>query len=350
MEQLEKLSDMKPPFEDKTNFLRDINIGFEKSRILQTALELDIFSKLTVARDANKLSEELNTNYELTSHLLDTLVAMELLEKSYSRYTTPIDLAPFLVKDSLYASRYLANAREEIEVWMNLTDIIKNGVPETEKKDAQKRDYTTDQIEWIARMSVFGRIQATMHYIRSIPEFKRARTIIDLGGGHGLFGIGFAQENTKAKVTIFDMQGVIEVAEKNIMKYQVQNRVKAIAGDYLEDYIGSGYDLVFEACSFGGNLEQADRYYGKVADSLNEGGLFIIQTICIDDDGASPLLPLIWSLKDKMIKNGHTYMKTDSALSGLLSKSGLFVEDIIDMTELYDSPMKLVIARKRCYS
>ncbi|KQC16256.1 MAG: hypothetical protein APR56_00435 [Methanosaeta sp. SDB] len=341
----ERLTEAKPPLEDQSRRLWDLVAGFETGQIFLTAFELGVFNLLKEPKTAKQISEELETHPKATEKLLDVLVSIGTLNRIDGLYLTAPNMAPFLIEGELYFARYLKFGLESREKLLNLKAALKEG-PKVEG-EKHKHQYDRVSIDWIARGTMLGRLQATLKLVRDLPEFKSARKLIDLGGGHGLFGIGFAQENPHLEVVIFDQPGVAEIASDYIERYGAGERVKAMSGDYTKDDIGSGYDIAFEACSFGGNADQARSFYENVARSLNDGGLFISQTFTIDDDRRSPLRNLIWDLKEQISNDGHMHLKTNSEIFRMLREAGLEGEKVIDMSQDLSMPMRLVVARKR---
>ncbi|MBE9592648.1 MAG: hypothetical protein IMF19_04135, partial [Proteobacteria bacterium] len=183
--------------------------------------------------------------------------------------------------------------------------------------------------------------------VSKLPEFLNAKRLIDLGGGHGLFGIGFAQENPQLEVVVFDQPGVTDITQEYINEYGMQDRVKTMTGDYTKDDIGSNYDIAFEACSFGGNVDEAKSFYQRVCNALNDKGLFITQTFTINDDRTAPLSSLIWDLKEQMTGHSHMHIRTNGELFDIFEKVGLAGERVIDMSESSTMPMRTIIARKK---
>lgn len=341
----EQLAEMAPPIKDQGQFLWEIISGFEKGQIFLTALELEIFNLLKEPTTVEAISTELETDPQVTAKILDVLASMGLLARDDGKYLITPQMYPFLVEGEPYFARYLNFAKESHDPWMNLKNVLKEG-PVT-KEHEHKHQYDRESIDWIARGTMLGRLQATLKMVKEIPEFETARKLIDLGGGHGLFGIGFAQENPDLEVVIFDKPGVAEIAQDYVNRYGVQDRVTTMSGDYTKDEIGSGYDIAFEACSFGGNADQARSFYQNISDSLKEGGLFISQTFTIDDDRTAPLRALIWDLKEHITGDGHMHLQTNSELFKRFEEVGLTGENVIDISESLTMPMRLVIARKR---
>lgn len=341
---IERLAELNPPLEDQSRYLWEIVSGFELGQIFFTAFELGVFNLLKEPKNAEQLSEELKTHPDATEKLLDVLLSIGTLDRIDGLYTTAQNMAPFLIEDEQYFARYLKFALDSRNNLLNLKAALKDG--HSIEGHKHEHHYDKETIDWIARGTLLGRLQTTLKLVRELPEFKSARKLIDLGGGHGLFGIGFAQENSQMEVVIYDQPGVAEIASEYIERYGVGDRVKTMSGDYTKDDIGSGYDIAFEACSFGGDADQARSFYENVASSLKDGGLFISQTFTIDDDRKAPLRNLIWDLKEQISKDGHMHLKTNSEIFQILREAGLEGEKIVDMSSDLSMPMRLLIARK----
>ena len=343
---MERLSHKKPPVENKEYFLREMVSWFERGQIFLTALELDLFTKLKEPKTADALSMEMGTHYEITCRFLDVLVALGVLVKHEDRYLTAPDVAPFLVEGEPYFAKFLKSAVEERDVWMKLKQILKEGHSVTPTPKHAKFD--RESINWLARGVMLGRLQATLKIVSELPEFQNAKRLIDLGGGHGLYSIAFAQENPGLEATVFDLPGVTDAAEEYINEYGMQDRVRTMAGDFTRDSIGSGYDIAFEAHAFGGNKDEMRLLYQKVSDALNDNGLFISETHTLDDDRTGPPVPLIWELKNYMTGRSKTHLfPTNGELFDIFREVGLSGERVINLPSQEESQNRMVIARKR---
>lgn len=191
-----------------------------------------------------------------------------------------------------------------------------------------------------------GRLQKTLNIITSLPEFKIARSLIDLGGGHGLFSIGFVQENPDIQVVVFDQPNITAMTQEYINQYEMHKNINILSGDYMQDDFGTGYDIVFEALSLEGGLEEAKVLYQKVANALNPNGLFITQLFTIDDSELSPLSILILDLRERIKGYQQMHLMTNREIFELFREVGLTGEQIIDISTDTNLPMSMIIARK----
>jgi len=344
---MDRLIHVKPPLENRLQHLKEWVTGFETGYIFLTALDLDIFSRLKTPLSAEELAGLCGLHGDLTQRFLNVLTGMGLLHKEENRYGLMPDTAPFLVKDSPYFARYLKPDEKRLSVFMRLGEILRQGpVAESLPGNDPKPQFDRDAMDWMARVSLLGRLQTTVKQVISLPEFPRAKKLIDLGGGHGLFGIAFAQENPDLRVVVFDRPEVIPAARDYIARYDAGDRVSAMAGDYTRDDFGKDYDIIFEACAFGGNASETQALLKKVSSALKGNGLFIRLTFSLDNDKKGPLEPLLWDLKNNLVSGQGWTLMTQAEIFEQLSESGLNGEQVIDLSEPAFGPLRLIIARK----
>ncbi|MGB9133766.1 MAG: class I SAM-dependent methyltransferase [Methanosarcina sp.] len=342
---MDKLIDLNTQTENMEQFLREIAMGFERSQIFLTAFELRIFTKLKRPQTSKNLSMEMELHPEITSRFLDVLTAMKILCKKGEYYQTSPEVAPFLVEGETHFSLYLESASKERKIWMNMKKALVEG--SLSKRRKEKFSYNRDSLEWTAKDCARGRLQKTLKLVCALPEFKSARRLIDLGGGHGLFAIGFAQENPDLEVIVYDQPEIIGLACDYIEKYSMLDRVRVLSGDYLQENFGNGYDIVFEALSLEGGEREAKILYQKVADALISGGIFITQWFTLEDSETSPLPTITLDLKERITGHRQMHLMTNKRLFDLFDEVGLVGEQILDVPMGTDLQIRMAIARKK---
>jgi len=97
--------------------------------------------------------------------------------------------------------------------------------------------------------------------------------ILDLGAGTGLELIPLLEKFPNAKVTVIDRS---EHMLENLKKREFSNEIKIICGDFFEVDFGNSYDAVISSAALHHfNEIDKQRLYGKIYESLREGGQFI---------------------------------------------------------------------------
>ncbi|CAB3289469.1 conserved protein of unknown function [Methanocaldococcus lauensis] len=270
------MSLLKCPNESPEKILKLFDEIYSKTRIfylLKTALDLNLFDYLEDFKSVEELAEILKCDLILIEYMLKILNNLGLIENKVIDgkvcYKNTDITNIYLKKESNYSLvNPISYYFENIKNWENLIDILKN------KYNFSKTDSNNFFPEVVIRMAdecKCWELPKVLNYISKYEEFKNAKKLLDLGGGHGLYAIGFSMLNKNLKCYVFDLPKVVEVTKKFIEKYNAKN-VFTIAGDFYKDDIGKDYDIIFTSYNPGGKNPHIAK---KVYNALNIGGLFI---------------------------------------------------------------------------
>ena len=166
--------------------------GFMASRILLSALELDVFTAVARAAmpTAPELTRALGTDARATRVLLDGLVALGVLTKREGAYANGAVAARFLAEGAADDSR--AALRHNLSLWSTwstLTEVVRTGRPaHHEEMRSRTDDWTTP---FIAAMHRIAAIRAPL-VVQAVGALG-ARRMIDVGGEMGAYSIAFAR-------------------------------------------------------------------------------------------------------------------------------------------------------------
>jgi predicted O-methyltransferase YrrM len=247
--------------------------GAMPAKLLLTAIKLNVFSHLTEALTADSLAHRIGTHPENTRVLLDALAANELLRKRNGRYRNTPVADTFLVEDlPTYLGAVLTNLAE----WMrpaleDLTALVKDGPPPP--GEPMQPSCRAQETEVYANYQRAGRAQQAAAMVSELPELSRMKKMLDLGGGAGLIGLAIVASHPTMTGVIFDRPEVVEVGQRFIREYELEDRVVTIGGDFVRDAIGEGYDLVWT--SFALRRGDLDGVLRKIHGALNPGGVCI---------------------------------------------------------------------------
>lgn len=321
--------------------IRDTARAVEIFCVLASATELGIFDKLQEPKSSQELAEEYGFHTGLTEKLCSALVATGFLTKNDGVYVPSLKAKRFLMTDSPFYQgnliRLLRKTREER--WGRLSEAVRSG-PVGFAMDASVFDNSF--IFAMAESAVCGTLQNTLEILKDSPDFLTARKCLDLGGGHGLYSIGFIGINPNLEAFVFDLPQVIEgVTEEVVSGYN--GRIKTISGDLTEDELGDDYDFVFVSDVLYRPEEELHVILTKIHSCLKDQGLLISKHYHIDDpvaDSDAVYFDLMFSISDYAERICST-----EKFSQLLNGSGFSlvqVENICDSS----NPSKIIIARK----
>jgi len=287
--------------------LREIVYNFRESRIILTALELELFTAVgDGAKTSADVSKIISSNIRATDRLMNVLCNMNLLEKENEKFSNTEFSSRYLVKNSPDYISNLMHASNLWDSWSNLTEIIKEG--KTIGRDAAKNKWKENFIE-------------AMHYRASREAQKDlnnldltgVKSVLDLGGGSGAYAMQFIKQKPDIKATVFDLPDVIPLTLKYISANGFEGKINTIKGNYFYDDIGFGYDLIFlSAIIHSNSFEENKRLIKKCADALNANGQIVIQDYAMDEDRLTPEVGALFAINMLVnTKGGDTFTQEE---------------------------------------
>ena len=283
--------------DDLTQRLR----AFQESRVLLTAVELDLFTAVGQGATAEAVSRKLRTDPRATEMLMNALVATEMLAKRGSVFYNKPAAAQFFVEGSAANARnatlHLANLWPR---WSTLTECVRAGtsVARPEAKDRPEEETRS----FIAAMHR-NALQRAPLVVKAVGA-RDASRMLDVGGGSGAYSIAFARANPKLHATLLDVPSVIPIAQNHIQKAGVAGRVKIRPGDLRKDSFEDGFDLVFVSAichmlSPAENLGLLQRSFR----ALVPKGRIVVQDFILEPDKTAPKWAALFALN--MLVNTH---------------------------------------------
>ncbi|MDD2463311.1 MAG: methyltransferase dimerization domain-containing protein [Desulfobulbus sp.] len=250
--------------------------GYQKYTILEAAMNLGVFAYLAEHGpcDREKITTGCSIQGMLMRPFLACLVDMDLLTLDGDLYTnSPITKNFLLTSSPFYQGEWLGNIKKSSQ-WSDLSAALKG----TERKKTDPgagNGPSTSFIDALGQRALRGELQAVVEKISAWQGFPSARKMLDIGGGHGLYAIALCQENPGLQATVIDRPGVLEVTERNVAHFLMQDRFTLMEGDVCAGNFGKGYDIILIShllYKFRKNLEPI---FETVQACLNPGGLLV---------------------------------------------------------------------------
>lgn len=264
--------------------IRKIWGGFRQARALLTANNFGVFDHLRKPLSAAEISKKLGTDLRATSILLDALTALRLLKKQKGKYQNTDTASKFLVKGSPYYQGDIIRHSDNLwQNWSGLDEVLRTGKPFHVSHDHDAFIRGMHDLAIMRAKKVIGAV-----------GMKGVRKALDLGGGPGTYSMGMAKKG--ASVVLFDRPETLKIS-KDIIKKAGAKNISFMAGDFVCDDIGKGYDLIFisqvlHSCS----EDEIRRLFRKCIDALNTKGRIVIQEFFIDDSMTHPLQSALFSI------------------------------------------------------
>ena len=216
--------------------------AYQESRVILTALELDLFTAVGEGSTAAEAARKAGTNPRATEMLMNALVALGLLAKQDGVFrNTPVTARYFVAGSKDYAQPSLMHTAHLWRTWSTLTDCVRAGT------SVAHREVPERGAEWthafIAAMHRNAAERAP--WVVQAVGAEGVHRMLDVGGGSGAYSIAFAKASETLRSEILDLPAVLPIAQRHIREAGLADRIQTRQGDLREDPFGTGYDLVF---------------------------------------------------------------------------------------------------------
>ncbi len=301
------------------NKIREFASAFQKSRILLTGFELDIFSNLDEKGTGNpQLAKHLHLDEHACERLLNALVSLGFLTKQNDLFFNTPESSAFLSKKSPDYLGGLAHSNHLWNTWSNLTGVIKTGKPANPSViNSRGEDWL---YSFISAMHDRAKKQAPAQLANI--DLAEIKSVLDIGGGSGAFSMELVSRKPGLEAAVFDLPNVIPITKKFIEKEGYTNRIKTYAGDYTTNDLPRGFDLVFlSAIIHSNSLETNELLVKKCYDALNKNGKIIIQDWIMNNDRTQPTPGAVFAINMLVgTESGDCF--TEEEVSGMFTKAG----------------------------
>jgi SAM-dependent methyltransferase len=274
--------------------------GFQESRVLLTAVELDLLSAVGAGATGAEVAAAVGADPRAAGMLLNALAAMGVLVKDGDRFSCT------------EAARALGRERAGLmhmahlwDSWSTLTACVRTGTSaRTGPAGGQVEDF-------IAAMHARARI-VSAEALRLVGARGVGR-MLDVGGGPATFAIAFAQAEPGLHADVLDLGPVLPIARGHIREAGLEGRVAVREGDLRAGDLGQGYDLVLVSaiCHMLDEAENQD-LLRRCARALNPGGRVAIREFILDPDRAGPPRAALFALNMLVgTPRGNTYTEAE---------------------------------------
>jgi SAM-dependent methyltransferase len=310
-------TDNAPPLAPKP--IMELATAFQRSRPLLTAFELGLFTALNdEARTSGHTAAVLGTEPRATDRLMNALVALGLLEKRDGQFSNSPLAAKYLVKGRPEYMGGLGHTNHLWDTWSRMTEVVRTGHP---AGLAATNDRGDDWLRpFIAAMHFRARQNAGE--LVGLLELDGVSRVLDVGGGSGAYATSFVRARRGIAAVVFDLPSVLPLTRMYIAEEGLAAQVTTIAGDYLTEPLGDGYDLVFMSAVIHSNAAADNRLlFRKAAAALNSGGQLVVQDFLVNEERDGPLMATLFALNMLVgTPEGDTY--TESEVRSWMTEAG----------------------------
>ena len=315
--------------------------AFWSSKVLLTAVEMDLFSKLG-SRDltADELGTELDIHQRGRADFFDALVSMNFLERdgdgAEAKYRNTADGAMYLDRVS---PRYVGGILEMLNVrlfrfWHDLPEALRTGKPQNEIKHGQKGMFE-ELYSDLPRLEQFmgamtGLSRINFEAFAEKFDFSRFKTLCDVGGATGLLSMEVARRQPHIRCTSFDLPLVEPIARKSISAAGLSDSVGTASGDFFKDPLPRADLITMGMILHDWNLEKKMHLIRSAYDALPPGGALVAIEALIDDARRENTFGMLMSL-NMLIEFGDAFDYTGADFRRWCGEVGFRRFDILPL-------------------
>ncbi|MFI5687599.1 methyltransferase dimerization domain-containing protein [Streptomyces sp. NPDC051636] len=293
--------------------MRLIN-GYWATGILAAAATHSLFTHLeSGAGTATELAERAGISERGAQTLLDGLVSVGLVELHEGRYRNTPEASTYLVEDTPVSLAPFARLKlTHTGALTDLAEVVRVGGPVKDVVvEVANNPHWEGIVTAIAAQSVpAATIAAEVLGLAGAGEIS----ILDVGGGSGIYSGIWLEANPAARATQLDWEPINEIARRLLAERGVGDRFTTIDGDFhTTDFGTAQYDVaVYSHIAHQEGPESNVEVFTRLRQALKPGGTLVVNDYVVDDDRGGPVFPLIFA-SEMLLKTrqGSTWRRSD---------------------------------------
>ncbi|MCL6449283.1 MAG: methyltransferase domain-containing protein [Armatimonadetes bacterium] len=335
------LQDFQPPVSGEA--LAEMARCYQKSLLLAQTFELGIFERLADgAKSAGQLADEMEVRPERLALLLDALASVWLLEKNGDAYANSVLADTFLCSSSKFYQGDLLKlqlASERRRQWERIGDWLKG---ETIRRAGNPGEvFNPSFVRAMAQATLSHKgFVVTVELVAGHIGFGKAKRLLDLGGGHGLYAIALKKLKPDLEATVFDLPHMAEVTREYARRYGTP--VAFWAGNFFNDELPEEQDIALVFDVFYGPPAKTKEVLTRIHRALRPGSYLFTKHWFLDDTRTRPERAVLFALL-LALGNPASHVCTYREMAEMLAEAGFVVEDQVSVG---DSASTMIIARK----
>jgi hypothetical protein len=296
-----------------------IGTGFWASKILLSAVKFELFTTLAKNKSMSAMEIKSHLNFKSTDRhvydFLDALTTFGFLKRNgilkNAVYSNADDTDFFLDKNK---QSYIGGLLEMLnnrlyKFWGTLEEGLLTGLPQNEAKNGENlfEVLYSDKNKLKEFIHAMSGIQmgSFMAFAQSF-DFSKYKTLVDIGGSGALLSLMVAKHQPHMKCISWDLPAVAPIANENINKFQLQEKVVTAIGDFFKDPFPKSDIVVMGNILHDWDEETKLMLIKKAYDALPEGGAFAAIEGIIDDERNKNVFGMMMSL-NMLIETGKGF-------------------------------------------
>lgn len=288
--------------------------GGWRAGILGAAVTHSLFTHIHSGEDtAHKLAKRVGLSERGAQTILDGLVALGMVDLCDGSYRNTAESSAFLIEGRpTYIGGFAKVLLQEIGDWSSLPEVARTGTPVVDATfDVPENPFWEELVPAIAPFAAPAAMAAAQKLrLAEAGEIS----ILDVGGGSGIYSALWLELNPAARSTQLDWAPVNAIARRLLAERGVIDRFTCIDGDFHTTGFGAAaYDVaIYSGIAHQEGPQSNIAIFTKFREALKPGGTLVISDFVVNDDRSGPPFALIFAA-DMLLKSKHggTWRRAD---------------------------------------
>ncbi len=311
------------PATDPTAIFEHFRNGYATDLLTVACTDFDLFGRLAAGpKSFRGLAKETDLADRALNVLLTAVRSMKLISATADgQYSLTAAAREHLVPGEYFAvGGYVGLVAEAPQVRAMAERLKTNKPADNRKEDAGAAfifrpglESAMDQTDSARRltMALAGRAKNVAPYLAEAVDLSGAKTLLDIGGGTGIYAIACLQKNPHLKAVVWDRAEVLKVAGEMAVSYGVADRLELAPGDMFTDPVPAADVMLLSNILHDWDGPECLRLLKRCADSLPGGGRVLVHDVYLDDDLGGPFPIAMYSAALFTLTEGRAYSASE---------------------------------------
>jgi SAM-dependent methyltransferase len=173
-------------------------------------------------------------------------------------------------------------------------------------------------------MALAGRARNCAPALAERVELPRSRSLLDVGGGSGLYSIALLQKFPDLRAAVFDRGPVLPAAREFAEEFGVSDRLQTVAGDMFLDPWPACDVVLLSNVLHDWDEPECLQLLARVREMLPRGGRLLIHDVLLNDALDGPLPVALYSARLFQLTEGRAYSRGEFVR--MLERTGFQLE------------------------
>lgn len=307
------------PTNDPTSIFELFRGSYGTELLTAAVAHFDLFGRLKQQpRTLAELQTELGLAERPAIVLTTALLAMRLLTRNVAgQFELTALAAEHLVRGEEFdVGSYLGLAATSPGV-LEMVERLKTNRPAGLKggeagaafiyRDGMKSAMEQTHLAEHFTLALSGRAKNVAPVLAERVPLQGAEMLLDVGGGTGIYSIGFLRANPNLKAIVLDRPEVLKIAERFGSDYGVSDRLQFHPADMFQDALPPADVILLSNILHDWDVPECQTLVRRCAAALNPGGRLIVHDVLLNDSLDGPLPIALYSAALFTFTEGRAY-------------------------------------------